>query len=59
MVDKIVISFKRSTLEGLGCEQLNSLVNLLNYACTVRGNQEACRQLDFVKSIASSKGCTI
>jgi hypothetical protein len=58
-VKAIKIELTHQGLQGMGCGDLANVIGLLNYACNVRGDKTACRQLDYVRGIAQSKGCTI
>jgi len=58
-VKAIKIELTHQGLQGMGCGDLANVIGLLNYACNVRGDKTACKQLDYVRAIATSKGCTI
>ena len=55
----IKIEIRRSALNSMGCTELTSVYNLLKYACDVRGNEAACREVDRVRTLLTSKGCSV
>jgi len=58
-VKTIKIELTPQGLQSMGCGDLANVIGLLSYACNVRGDKIACKQLDYVRGIAQSKGCTI
>ena len=59
MANTLTIKIPKSSLQSMDCGTLNNLIGLFQYACNVRNDQTACKQLDYLKAVASSKGCTV
>jgi len=55
----LTIKLSKNTLQSMDCGALNNLIGFFQWACEVRGDQTSCKQLDYLRAIASSKGCTI
>ena len=58
-MNTLTFKITKNDLQRMDCGALNNVIGLLNYACNVRNNATACKQLDYIRAVAMSKGCTI
>ena len=59
MANTLTIKISKESVNMMDCSALQNLIGLFQWACTVRGDKNACKQLEYLRAIAQSKGCSI